>query len=385
MKLFTTICTCLLLLIALVAKSQNEFVLEGLVKGYKGKVKLIINEILSTHTPDMDNEQIIYMIDGKFRFEGEVSHPTRYSIRIRPETTGDFDPRSFEYASIWIENKAMSLIAEKGNFRYCDVSGSSIQDENERYLDYERTKDETLKIRIDSLSKIKDPSKEEKNQLRKLRSGGGFNMMHKYVLDYCYSNPNSFISVQKYAWYITRVPEMAPKSKATVFYNTISDTFKQSIYGQQIKHYIDHVDVKQKLKIGDQPYEFVLPDLKGNTISLNSLKGKVVLLDFWSSGCGPCRKEHKNYLVNYKKFRDHNFEILSISIDTDKNRWLEAMQKDQMIWKSVWDADMSITKYTYLVSALPTNYLINRQGIIIAKDIRGSALTNKLNEVLDTK
>jgi alkyl hydroperoxide reductase subunit AhpC len=86
--------------------------------------------------------------------------------------------------------------------------------------------------------------------------------------------------------------------------------------------------------------------------------------------------------VNYKKYRDQDFEILSVSCDNVKTWWLKAMQKDQMIWESVWDANKSVTKYTYLVSALPTNYLINKQGTIIAKNLKGAALTNKLKEVL---
>ena len=115
---------------------------------------------------------------------------------------------------------------------------------------------------------------------------------------------------------------------------------------------------------------------QGKNIELASLKGKLILLDFWASGCGPCRLEHKNYLSLYQKYKSKGFEILSVSQDQSRRLWLLAMQKDNMIWKSVWDLNREVTDM-YSISAIPANYLINADGFIIAQDIRGVELTKE--------
>jgi peroxiredoxin len=176
---------------------------------------------------------------------------------------------------------------------------------------------------------------------------------------------------------------MVPKAKAVEFFNKLNDSLQTTINGQQIKYYIDNITVSPKLNTQDKPYEFSLPDSLGNYISLISLKGKVILLDFWFSSCGACRMEHKNYLSIYQKYNDKGFEILSVSRDKDKNNWLKAMKTDQMIWKCVWDENSKVTTNMYLVTMFPTNYLINSKGIIIAKNIRGEALEAKLNEIFE--
>jgi peroxiredoxin len=138
----------------------------------------------------------------------------------------------------------------------------------------------------------------------------------------------------------------------------------------------------KKLNTKDKPYNFSLPDSSGNYISLKSLKGKVVLIDFWFSGCGACRIENKHFGAIYQKFHSKGFEILAVSRDKHKNNWINAMKADNITWKSVWDADSKVTTNTYLISAFPTTYLVNAEGSIVAKDLRGEALESKLEELL---
>lgn len=371
----------LLLLFASNIFAQDKLELEGTVKGYEGKVKLILNPITADHEADMVNEEVIYLIDGQFKIERKLDGPTLLSIRIRPEITENFDPRSLESTFIWVDNKKMKLYGKKGNFEYCDVVGYSRQDDNEKSKNYVRERLQAYQKSIDSLSKMQTQESVEKLKLMKEVSVNY--LSNKYRLDYCYLNPQSFVSVYNYSWFLKWLPEMIPKSHAIEFYKLLDENLKNSIPGGQIKNYIDNIAVNQRLKIGDRPYDFSLPDSNSSMVSLNSFEDRVILLDFWSSGCGPCRKEHTNYAELYKQFNDRGFEIVSVSQDRRKESWLKAMNQDKMTWVSLWDEDMRISKYTYLVSAIPDNYLINREGIIVAKDIRGEELGKIIKEVIE--
>jgi len=380
-KIMKQLLSLFLLLLVSNTFAQEKLELEGIVKGYDGKIKLILNTITANHEADMVNEEVIYMIDGQFKIERKLEEPTLLSIRIRPEITEDFDPRSFESAFIWVDNKKMTLDGEKGNFEYCNVTGYSRQDENEKSLNYVRRKLIAHRQRIDSLSRLQSP--EVKKEVEQLKKVSEVHIINKHKLNHCYLYPNTYISVHDYSWFVKWIPEMVPKSHALEFYKLLNEDLRNSIHGKQIKYYIDNIAVNKRLNVGDAPYDFALPDSTSTEISLSSVEDKIILLDFWSSGCGPCRKEHANYVDLYEQFKDKGFEIVSVSQDRKKARWLKAMNKDSMTWISLWDEDMSISKYMYLVSAIPENYLINRNGVIIAKDVRGEELRKILTEAIE--
>lgn len=361
------------------AYAQDRFELDGYVKGYEGTVKLIQNFIKPTHEVDMENEKVLEMVDGKFRLEGQLKEPLFISIRIRPEIIEETDYKNFESAFIWIDNKKMTLNGEKGNFKYSNVTGYQRQDEHEKNQIYIRNMLENHQYTIDSLSKIK--SNESTSELKQLKSVSKVYLQNKYRLDHSYQKPNSFISVYNYSWYTKWLPEMVPKSNAIEFYNSLNNSLKNNTYGKQIKYYIENVAVNKKLKVGDRPYDFSLKDMTGNTISLNNFEGKIILLDFWASSCGPCRREHKNYEQLYLEFSKKGFEILSISQDRSRERWQKAMIKDNMNWPSVWDKTKEISTYTYLVSAIPQNYLIDKNGTIIGENLKGNDLKNALTKI----
>lgn len=127
-----------------------------------------------------------------------------------------------------------------------------------------------------------------------------------------------------------------------------------------------------------------LPTPEGQTLSLASLKGKYVLIDFWASWCGPCRAENPNVVAAYNQYKDKGFTVFGVSLDDDKGKWQQAIQSDGLAWTHVSDLKRweSVAARDYGVESIPTNFLLDKEGKIIARDLRGPALVAKLAEVV---
>lgn len=135
---------------------------------------------------------------------------------------------------------------------------------------------------------------------------------------------------------------------------------------------------------GQPAAEIALPSASGDTLRLSALKGKVVLLDFWASWCGPCRVANKGLSKIYDKYRSKGFEIFSVSLDDKREDWLKAVKKDKITWMQVidpggWEAS---TAKNWYVEALPTSYLIDKDGRLIAMDLEGKDLEHALKDML---
>ena len=144
------------------------------------------------------------------------------------------------------------------------------------------------------------------------------------------------------------------------------------------------------LRIGDIAPELSYENVEEKKLKLSALKGKIVLIDFWASWCGPCRRENPNIVSAYKKFKDSEFEngdgfeIYSVSLDKNHKSWVDAIVKDELFWEyhvSDLGGWASEGAKIYGVRSIPSNVLINSEGIIIARDLKGPALHRFLSEI----
>lgn len=150
------------------------------------------------------------------------------------------------------------------------------------------------------------------------------------------------------------------------------------------KKKLNNKGLAMSVGIGDQAPALSYPDPQGKIISLADYKGKYVLIDFWASWCAPCREANPELVKVYKRFKNDNFTILGVSLDSKKTSWEKAIRKDGLAWNQISDLKgwNSLPAATYGVEAIPANFLVDPQGKIIAKDIQGDSLAAKLRRVL---
>jgi peroxiredoxin len=164
-------------------------------------------------------------------------------------------------------------------------------------------------------------------------------------------------------------------------YNALSEKVKKSASGKNVRQMLD---VYKTVAVGMPAPDISQPGPDGKAISLSSLRGQYVLVDFWASWCGPCRKENPNLVKAYAQYKEKGLTILGVSYDDKKDRWLAAIQKDGLGWLQVSDLKgwQNASAATYYIKAIPSNVLVDKEGKIIAKNLMGQKLYDKLAELI---
>lgn len=221
-------------------------------------------------------------------------------------------------------------------------------------------------VRIDSMNKILE---KDYNTLL-----AGHN---KYLQNLIEKNPTSLAS-------LAAIQQLPAEEFLETYIKVDESLFAKYPLSPYIKSFHEDVLSKKKLAIGTSAPEITMNTVEGKPLSLSSLKGKIVLVDFWASWCAPCRAENPNVVKAYAKYKSKNFEVFSVSLDADANKWKAAIQKDNLSWAShVCDfkAWQSPVVPLYGFKGIPYNVLIDKEGKIIAKNLRGEELEKKLAEV----
>lgn len=203
------------------------------------------------------------------------------------------------------------------------------------------------------------------------------NELNQAIIKFAMDNNKSLVS-----FYAISLVNPVGNEKAMVDYAEKVDASLRN--HAAVKNFVEKVQRLKAVQVGQTAPEFTIPSIDGRQIKLSDYRGKYVLIDFWASWCGPCRQENPNVVKAYQTFRNRNFTILGISLDKDKNAWTQAIKQDNLTWDQAGelkDFEGDVVRL-YQVEAIPSSFLIDPQGKIVARNLREEQLSEFLNKTL---
>ncbi len=316
--------------------------------------------------------------NGVFHFKGFPVYGTHAYIQLKGN--GAMDPDEGNQFDFSIEPVNFKIQVD-GNLNESHIDGSPINkdfQEIKRILRPVELAREKWYERYEQFKLIANPDSNELNkysiEYQKLEQDET-----NLAVDYIANHPGSFPSLMALGKFYPRLTLRQIED----LWDNLKESLKQTPLGKELRIQLNSMNAVQ---IGKTAPDFSARDTSGNMVSLSSLKGKYLLLDFWASWCGPCRNENPNVVKAYQKFKDKNFEILGVSLDDEhaKEKWLKAIKDDQLTWVQVSDLKgwQSEVAELYHVRGIPQNFLLNPEGVIIATDLRGEKLLKTLEDIL---
>jgi peroxiredoxin len=367
------------LALPLTGMAQKGYVLKGSVSDVKVPAKVFL-------TYKVNGERKIdstILQDGKFTFKGAVNG-TKEAHLVLKHSEEQENPTTRPVQDILpflIENRVIT-IAAKDSMKNAAIKGSPVNDDNKQVNAmlkpyYEKYDDLNREYRSQPKEKQHDSA-----YLASLdqRANEVQAEIIKAKMKFVNANPGKFMALM--AFNSTLPPEF-DAIEAEKNFNKLDVAVRQTDLGMEVAEKIAKV---KKTQEGAVAMDFTQADVNGKPVKLSDFRGKYVLLDFWASWCAPCRRENPNLVKAYNEYKDKGFTILGVSLDKpeDKEKWLKAIEKDGLTWTQVSDlkAWENEAAKLYEVNAIPMNFLIDPQGKIVAKYLRGAALEETLQKLL---
>ncbi|ANI88657.1 hypothetical protein A9P82_04765 [Arachidicoccus ginsenosidimutans] len=298
--------------------------------------------------------------NGEYVFKGKIDEPEIGQILFSTPNG------SSNGAIFYLESGNIQIDYPQGA-EYPALSGTPLNNDLQQY-------NEMLYAFLDSVNATRDGERKYSWWDKEIMPGK-IKVIQKFIA----KHPASLVSLEQLDQYAigNKTPDILDS-----LYNNLSDELKSSPKGIELASRIKGM---RSTNIGDSAPVFTLPDTNGHNVSLADFKGKYVLVDFWATWCGPCMAEMPNVKSAYNEYKNKGFEIIGVSLDRpdSKAKWKEVIQRDHLDWKQVSDLNWWNSKaaLSYNVNSVPANFLIDPNGKIIAKNLRGEALQDKLKEI----
>ena len=344
--------------------AKNEFSIKGSIAGIE-KGKVYLQKIVDDKPVSIDSTEVV---SGKFTFKGKMEMPDLRILRLNSQ---DY------LAQFFLDNANIIVTAKKDSLRRTKITGSPTQDIFQIYInEMEKLNKEinTLKGKYQSAISTGNSETAEKAKIDgKAMIDNNKVFTKNFVKEHSNSVVSAFITLNQLA---NQVDVKELDSIASKF----SPEIGSSVYVVKLKEIIQ---LKKSTDIGAVAPDFTMNDPDGKPIKLSSLRGKVVMVDFWASWCGPCRQENPNIVKLYGQFHPKGFEIIGVSLDRTKEEWMKAIKADNLTWIHVSDLKFwqNAAARLYAVNLIPQSFLLDKDGKIIGKGLRGEELGKKLAQL----
>ncbi len=381
MKQLFLMLTIFTILVSCNKAGENEYIVTGTINGIDGKTVILEKQDETGQITPIDTVKIE---SGKFTFKGTAKEPEMYLIQV--EAVQGKIP-------FILENGDIEMTVNKDSINIAKVSGTYNNDELTSYKEAGmKIQKKMMKFQQDNTAKMNEAQqKKDTVVMNRLREEYGVfeREFIKQSDDYVATHPKSFIATLIIQGMLNSMN--LDLKKVTKYYNALDQSLKDTKPGKSIKTKLDQlgalISAKSGTEIGSIAPDFSAPNPEGKIISLKESLGKVTLIDFWASWCGPCRAENPNVVALYNEFHAKGFNIIGVSLDKDAAKWKEAISKDKLTWNQIsnlkfWEEPIAVT---YGVQSIPATYILDASGKIIAKDLRGADLRNKISSLLDAK
>lgn len=369
-----------LLLLPFMAAAQKNYTLTGILPAVKGQAKAYLVLLKNNAWKEVDSTAIK---NGRFQFTGSVDEPQSAMIALRRNGAAD-SGRQRDALGFFIENSKITMIGTDsiGNAK---ITGSVADRENsEREALMKPVTARIIQIQNEFGKKTADGAYVKSLEERK-KAGDSIQKLvatnKRINWEFAESHLNSFMGLYTFNMYV--LDSHFEAAKVEPLFNRFSAALKSSPLGLRTA---EKIEIGKRRQAGAKATDFTQNDLNDKPFTLSSLRGKYVLVDFWASWCVPCRAENPNVVKAYNELKGKNFEIVGVSLDYPGGKavWAEAVKKDGLPWIHVsdlkgWKNEVALL---YGINSVPQNLLINPEGVIIAKNLRGEDLTEKLKALI---